>query len=103
LRKTVLRRKIAVALMVMQKVKSTVEEAVTVERENDPWEPPVREAVRSAREQGRIAVIVVHGWDFSRSLEPAGFEEALVRSEKSVNSAEAQGAANAPTAARAAR
>jgi hypothetical protein len=61
------------------KPRSVVEEAVTIEQDGDPWEPPVREAVRSAREQGRIAVVVVHGWDIPAG-EPVDLE-ALVRSE----------------------
>jgi hypothetical protein len=50
----------------MVMLKSTVEEAVTVERENDPWELPVREAVLVAREHGRTAVVVVHSWQLNQ-------------------------------------
>jgi hypothetical protein len=53
-----------VASMVM--LESTVEEAVTIERESgDSWELPVREAVLFARERGRTTVVVVHSWQLN--------------------------------------
>jgi hypothetical protein len=58
-------------------LRSTVEEAVTVESDREPWELPVREAVRTAREQGRIPVVVVHGWSLPRS--ESDFEAVSVR------------------------
>jgi hypothetical protein len=68
--------------MVMRS-KSTIEEAVTVEREAEPWEPSIREAVRSAHEQGRVPVVVVYGWTFLQAAESDEFA-ALAR--EAVNS-----------------
>lgn len=54
-----------VASMVM--LKSTVEEAVTVESKGNSWELPVRKAVHKARSRGRTPVVVVHSWSLSES------------------------------------
>jgi hypothetical protein len=81
-------------MVMQQRAKSTIEEAVTIEREDEPWEPSIREAVRGAREEGRVPVVVVYGWTFLQAAESDEFT-ALARegvngsrSDASVNSTE---------------